>query len=252
VALSGAGTVASPFVADGLSMVISTPAGAVAGDRFLIRPTRDAVNGMSTLITDAGRFAAAAPITASRNTSNTGGGTISAGEVLDPTNAQLRSTVNIQFLTASTYSVNGAGSFAYTAGQPIDLNGWRVTISGAPAVGDQFSVRDNSSGIGDNRNVLALGRSLNTPRLENSTTSVNAATARLAGTVGHFAQQSQVNRDAQQIMQDDSITLRQNAMGVNLDEEAANLIRYQQAYQAAAQLIKVANQMFDAVLAATR
>ena len=253
VSMSGAGTAASPFVADGLSIVVGgPPAAPAAGDRYLIRPTREAVVGLDLLVTDPSRIAAAAPIQASAVGTNTGTGTVTTGTVLDPTNASLRSTTTIQFLSPTTYSVNGSGTFNYTAGQDIDLNGWRIAISGAPATGDRFVVADNSSGIGDNRNALALSDSLATPRLDLGTTSLNAAAARLAGDVGLATQQAQVNRDAQKVMQDDAVAQRQNAMGVNLDEEAANMLRYQQAYQAAAQLIKIANEMFDAIISATR
>ena len=71
---------------------------------------------MSVAVTDASRIAAAAPVRASAATTNTGTGTVTQGEVLDPTNAALQTTVNIQFTSATTYSVNGAGSFTYSAG----------------------------------------------------------------------------------------------------------------------------------------
>jgi flagellar hook-associated protein 1 len=252
VTMTGAGTAGNPFVADGLSIVVSAPGSAVAGDRYLLRPTREAVAGLGVQITNPSRLAMAAPIRASAAAANTGGATVTQGEVLDATDAALRTTTTLQFLTPTTYSINGAGSFAYTSGQPIDVNGWRVAITGSPAVGDQFVVQDNASGVGDNRNALALANSLNSPRLDSATTSLSSAVSALAGSVGLSTQHAQINRDAQKVMLDDAATQRTNAMGVNLDEEAANLIRFQQAYQAAAQLIRVANDMFDAVIAATR
>jgi flagellar hook-associated protein 1 FlgK len=247
---AGTGTSADPLRADGLSMVVSgTPS---TGDRMLVRPTREAVAGFGVLVTDPSRIAAAAPIVASANAANTGSAAVTRGEVLDPTNAQLRSPVALQFLTPTTYSVNGAGSFAYASGQPIDLNGWRVSITGTPAVGDRFAVVDGSTATGDNRNVLAMADALTSPRLDGGTTSIPAGLGRLTSEIGVATQQAQVNRDAQQVLQDESVAQRQNYSGVNLDEEAANLLRYQQAYQAAAQLIRVANEMFQALLDAAR
>ena len=161
VAMTGTGTALDPFLADGLSIVVSGTA--ETGDRFLILPTRGAVDGLRALITDPAEIAAAAPMVAAVATGNVGNATISPGEVLDATNAQLRSPVAIRFLTASTYSVNGAGSFAYTSGSDIDVNGWRVQISGTPVAGDTFSVGDNTSGSGDNRNALRLAEVLNQP-----------------------------------------------------------------------------------------
>jgi flagellar hook-associated protein 1 FlgK len=249
VTLTGTGTVGDPLRADGLAIVVSgTP---LAGDRFVVRPTRSAAAGMDVLISDPGRLAAAAPIRTATNAANTGNGLISAGSVTDATNPALRNTVTIQFLSATTYSVNGAGTFAYTSGAPININGWSAQISGAPAVGDTFTISDNSSGAGDNRNALALVDALRRPVLDGGTTSIDAASSSLVGSIGVATRQVQASRDAQAIVQQEAVDSRDSISGVNLDEEAANLLRYQQAYQAAAQLIRVASTMFDSLLAAT-
>jgi len=249
VPMTGTGTAADPFVADGLEIEVGGAAD--VGDRFLIRPTRGAITDMSVLITDPSKVAAAAPIRAAAVSGNSGSGTISAGEVLDSTNAQLRSPVTIQFLTATTYSINGAGSFAYTGGGNIDVNGWRVQISGAPAAGDSFTVRDNTSGTGDNRNALLLSDALKSNVLNGGTTSLGSAVGEFVGGIGVATRQAQVNRDAQNVVYEESLATKESVSGVNLDEEAANLLKYQQAYQAAAQLIRVADTMFQTLLAAT-
>ena len=249
VPMTGTGTAADPFVADGLEIEVGGAAD--VGDRFLIRPTRGAITDMSVLITDPSKVAAAAPIRATAVSGNSGSGTISAGEVLDSTNAQLRSPVTIQFLTATTYSINGAGSFAYTGGGNIDANGWRVQISGAPAAGDSFTVRDNTSGTGDNRNALLLSDALKSNVLNGGTTSLGSAVGEFVGGIGVATRQAQVNRDAQNVVYEESLATKESVSGVNLDEEAANLLKYQQAYQAAAQLIRVADTMFQTLLAAT-
>jgi flagellar hook-associated protein 1 FlgK len=211
------------------------------GDAFLIRPTRGAIEDMGVLISDPSRVAAAAPIRTAAAVANSGSGTISAGEVLDSSNAQLRAPVTIQFLTANTYSINGAGSFAYTAGGNIDVNGWRVQISGTPGVGDTFAVSDNTSGAGDNRNALLLADALAAPVLNNATTSLGSAVGEFVGGI----------RDAQTVVYQESVAAMDSVSGVNLDEEAANLLKYQQAYQAAAQLIRIADTMFQTLLNAT-
>lgn len=250
VALTGSGASADPLRADGISIVVSgTPA---TGDRFQVRPTAEAIAGFSVLIRDPLRLAAATPIAGVAASANVGDASITPGEVVDPANPQLRTGVTLQFLTASTYSVNGAGSLVYTSGQPIEMNGWRVSIRGTPTAGDSFSVADSSSATGDNRNILAMADALNAPRLDGGTTSVTAGLGRLTSTIGVVTQQAQVSRDAQQVLQDDAVAQRQNFSGVNLDEEAANLLRYQQAYQASAQLIRIANEMFQTLLDAAR
>jgi flagellar hook-associated protein 1 FlgK len=249
VPMTGTGTAADPFVAEGIEIEVGGTAS--TGDTFLIRPTRGAIVDMDVLISDPSRIAAAAPIRTAADTGNSGSGTISAGEVLDSTNAQLRAPVTIEFLSANTYSINGAGSFTYTAGSDIDVNGWRVNISGAPAVGDSFTVSDNTSGTGDNRNALLLADALAAPVLNGGTTSLSSAVGEFVGGIGVATRQAQVNRDAQNVVYEESLAAKEAVSGVNLDEEAANLLKYQQAYQAAAQLIRVADTMFQTLLAAT-
>jgi flagellar hook-associated protein 1 FlgK len=249
VPMTGTGTAADPFVADGLEIEVGGAAD--VGDTFLIRPTRGAVVNMNVLVSDASRIAAAVPIRTGADAGNSGSGSISAGEVLDSTNAQLRTSVTIEFTSANTYSINGAGSFPYAAGDDIDVNGWRVQISGAPAVGDTFTVSDNTSGTGDNRNALLLADALKSPVLNGGTTSLSSAVGEFVGGVGVATRQAQINRDAQSIVYEESLAAKEAVSGVNLDEEAANLLKYQQAYQAAAQLIRVADTMFQTLLAAT-
>ena len=249
VPMTGTGTAADPFVAEGLELEVGGAAD--VGDTFLIRPTRGAIVNMDVLIADPSRIAAAAPIRTGADAGNSGSGAISAGEVLDSTNAQLRAPATIEFTSANTYSINGAGSFTYTAADNIDVNGWRVQISGSPAVGDSFTVSDNTSGTGDNRNALLLADALKAPVLNGGTTSLSSAVGEFVGGVGVATRQAQINRDAQSVVYEESLAAKEAVSGVNLDEEAANLLKYQQAYQAAAQLIRVADTMFQTLLAAT-
>jgi len=250
VSFTGTGTATDPIVADGMSIVVG--AGIATGDQYTIRPTRNALQGIGVAITDASRIAAAAPIRASAVSTNTGSGKVTPGEVLDPTNAALLNTVNIEFTSATTYTVNGAGSFTYTPGSNIDVNGWRVQISGAPSTGDRFTVGSNAGATGDNRNALALADALRAPVLDGGTTSAYAGVEKLTTSVAMSTQTAQVNRDAEAVVHDADIAAQDAVSGVNLDEEAANLLRYQQAYAAAAQIISVANEMFDTLLNAVR
>lgn len=249
VTMTGTGTALDPFVADGLSISVSGTA--TTGDRFLIKPTSAAVASMSVTLTDPSGVAAAAPIVASASTSNSGTGSITSGVVTDASNAQLRSTVTIQFLSASTYTTDGGTTTnTYTAGQTIDLNGWQVKLSGAPATGDTFTVKDNTGGTGDNRNALLLGNILNKDFLSGGTTSVNDLVGRWVADIGVKTNQAQTNLSIQGALYDDNISAQQSVSGVNLDEEAASLVRYQQAYTAAAQVISTANKLFDSLLQA--
>jgi flagellar hook-associated protein 1 FlgK len=246
VALSGSGTSANPLTADGLSIVLSgTPA---AGDQFLIQPTAQAAATISVSLTDPSALAAAGAVQSSASDSNTGTGIISSGTVLDPANPNLLDTTSIKFLTTTTYSVNGAGDYAYTSGGDIDLNGWQVQISGAPAAGDTFTVQSNAAGTGDNSNALASANQQTEGILSNGTISVSGAVSALISGAGAQAQQVNTAQTAQTAVNTQAQTNVQSVTGVNLDQEAANLMQWQQAYQASAQALSVANSLFTSLL----
>lgn len=251
VPMTGTGTAADPFIADGLAFVVS---GAPAtGDRFLIKPTAEAVSGMRVLIDDPAQIAAASPILAAATSGNAGNATISSGEVFDVTHPQLRAPVTIQFTSATTYTISGDPAiYTYTPGEDIEKNGWRVQISGSPAAGDSFTVSENLTGAGDNRNALKLADIMSQPVLNGGAASLRAGVGQFVSRIGVQTNQAQVTRDAQKIVADEAAGALQSVAGVNLDEEAANLIRYQQAYLAMSQLIRVADTIFQSVLDATR
>ena len=250
VALTGTGTAADPFQAEGLAIVVGgTP---VTGDSYKLQPTAGAISGLQVLVTDATKVAAAAPIRSSVAFGNKGGVTISAGEVLDATAPQLRGTVNIAFTSSNTYTLNGTGSYTLPASGIIAANGWMVQLSGTPAAGDGFVVQSNTGGTGDNRNALEIARMLDTGVLTGGTESLTGAVSRMVGAVGVATNQAQNGRDTQKLILEDTTSARDGVQGVNLDEEAANMMRFQQAYQATAQVIKATQTLFDTLLQATR
>jgi flagellar hook-associated protein 1 len=250
VPLTGAGTSASPFQADGLSIVVSGTA--TAGDKFLIQPTAGATSGLNVLLTDPAQIAAGSPITAAAGATNTGTATIAGGTVVNPANAQLKTPATIQFLSATTYSINGTGAYTYASGQPITANGWQVTVSGAPATGDQFTVGYTIANTGDNSNALKLAAVFNQPALNGGKDSVNATLSGFIGNLGTVTKQAQNDSAAQQAVNTSATQSLSNVSGVNLDEEAAHLLQFQQAYQAAAQLIGISSTLFNSMLQAVK
>ena len=255
VPLSGAGTALSPFTADGLSIVVGGGA-PQAGDRFLVQPTASAVSGLSVAITQPEKVAAAAQLLTSAGSANTGSGTIDAGTV-PSTAAWVRGSYTLTFTAANAWKVTDSTGAtvttgAYTAGQPIAFNGVQVTVSGAPATGDSFAIKDNAGGTGDNRNALAMASLLAKPWLNNGTASLGDTVGRLIGDIGVQTSQVQSGRDAQKVVLQDASAAYSNLSGVNLDEEAANLVKFQQAYQAAAKVIAISNSLFQTLLDATK
>jgi len=253
VALSGNGTAASPFTAAGLSIVVG--AGAQAGDSYLIQPTSGAVAGMQVLMTDPSQLAAAAPLLTTAGSANTGSATIDQGTVATD-GTWVRGNYMLSFTSPAAYQItNAAGAVvqagAYTSGSPINFNGIQVAVAGAPASGDSFSIDDNASGTGDNRNLTAMSGLLD-QALIGGTTSINSAASELVTSIGIQTSQSQSGATAQQSVLTDATNAQQSVSGVNLDEEAANLVQYQQAYQAAAQVINVSSTLFKSLLNAVQ
>src|SRR5690606_5534534 len=161
--------------------------------------------------------------------------------------------------TGSTISIGGSGEAAVFGGSATENAGavavpgdpiYTFNISGNPASGDQFSVAYNANGSSDNRNALALGALQRADTIGRG--SFEDAYGQLVADVGTRAAQLQISRDAGESLLTQAQATRDAISGVNLDEEAANLIMFQQAYNASAQIIQVARSLFDTLLAAFR
>jgi len=172
--------------------------------------------------------------------------------VVDPTNANLLTTATIQFLTPTTYSINGGAAQPYTPGANITQSGWQVQISGNPVLGDTFTVQKNAGGTGDNRNALLAANQQSQPVLEGGTVSINGAVGGLITGIGSQAQQINTAQAAQTAVNTQAVNNQQSISGVNLDEEAANLLKWQEAYQASAKALQIGSSLFQSLLTAVQ
>lgn len=250
VSWTGSGTVADPFVAAGLRITVSgVPANQ---DRFLIVPTEHAAGDLAVAITDPSRLAVASAVMGDSATTNRGSGRIDTLHVMDAGDPSLRSPVTIEFVSANSYTLDGSGPFAYVEGAAIDFNGWRLKLSGQPSIGDTFRVVPTPPGSGDNRNAQALAGLRTRGVLDGGNQSLSEGYSNLVVRTGVHAQQATQRFEAQSALSAQARADRDRTSGVNLDEEAANLVRFQQAYQAAAQAIAVADSVFQSLLAAVR
>ncbi len=249
VALSGTGTVADPFKAAGLSLVVGGSAG--AGDSFRVQPSRNAADSFSVAITDPDKVAAAAPFTVTAAVANTGTASSSVS-ISDGSNPNLFNASSIVFSSPTSYSIDGGAAQTFTPGQPIVHNGWSMQLSGAPRAGDSFSLQGNSNAQGDNSNALMLGKVANLGVLDGGVTSTGRAYSQLVTQVGSAGSLAKDDLTTQTAVYSQAMSSQQSVSGVNLDEEAANLVRFQQAYQASAQVISTANSIFGALLSAVR
>ena len=191
-------------------------------------------------------------------TANIGAGAISPAIVSQP-DPNLRDPVTITFNSPPiTFNVTGAATGSpvttvpYVSGQPISFNGWTVKVTGTPAAGDVFKVGANTNGVSDNRNALLLTQLQTQHTLDNGTATYQDAYGQLVAKVGTQTRQAEITSNAQEVLKNQAIESRDSLSGVNLDEEAADLVRLQQAYQAAAQVISVSDTLFQALLGAVR
>lgn len=230
-----------------------------AGDTFLIQPTRSGSIDLRTVLTDPRMLAMAMPVATSATLSNTGTGAISAGTVTSTTGLPLAGNITLTFdATNNVFNVTGgpggtlafnpstdSGGVSYTlAGQ----GGFTFQMSGTPRNGDTFVIKANASGQGDNRNLLALAALQDKKTLAGGATGFQGAYAQMVAEVGAKAREVKVNQTAQGVLLSRVTESQQSLSGVNLDEEAANLLRYQQAYQAAGKMIELASRLFDTLL----
>jgi flagellar hook-associated protein 1 FlgK len=267
VTVTGAGTLASPLSFAGLSLVVG---GAPAnGDSFLVEPTAAAGSNLRVALSNPAGVAAASPLASAAAIANTG--TASLGAPATPLigDPSLLMPATIRFLSPTTYTVttqtspstsvtsavqtlagNGVITAPAVAGVVGSGGGWSVTLSGAAAAGDSFSVAPN--GAGDNGNALAMAALQNQGVLSGGTVGLATAYATLVGQVGTQTQQATSAQSAQQAVVSQAQQTVSNISGVNLDEEAAHMLQWQQAYAAAAKVVSTADGMFQTLIAAIR
>ena len=253
-----------------------TPAAASSvGDSFLIQPTRYAAGNFGVTLSDTRMIAAAAPITAAISKGNLGSATITAPVVSSTADLASFGTAAVPLkLTYAAGSLTGfpaslpvtytplngspialaapVASVPYTSGMTISVGGVSFSMSGAVQDNDSFTVGPNTGGVSDSRNAVLLGKLQTTKALLSAngqpSATYQSVYSQLVSTIGNKAREVSVNRDAQQSLVDQATSAQQSVAGVNLDEEAANLIRYQQAYQAAGKVMSIASKLFEQVL----
>ena len=238
-----------PQVVDGLTVSLGsgTPA---AGDKFLLRAASSYVSGVTSMLTNPSRLATALPVTTVPGSANTGDLSAS-GLDISAIGANTSQPVSISFTGTGTFNVTGTGTgnptgLTYSPGMTLSYNGWSLKLSGAPKAGDTMQIVATVNPAGDNRNARAMQSLGDASNVDGA--KVIDRYADLVGEVGTRAQSAKATGDMSQRLFDDAESARTSVSGVNLDEEAARMLEYQQAYQAAAKVIATANQMFQSLL----
>lgn len=259
-------SVAAGDVVDGMRIDVGVPAPAL-GESFLLQPLARTANDMKRLLDDPRGIAAASPVTTTVSPANTGTATVASLTVVDSAiDPELTATFSFTSGTGdytwelrdrTTNALSSAGNGTWTAGTAIALNGFELKLNGVPANGDTLSVSKTLFPAKNNGNALAMvalrdealvGRALDgSGQLSGGSTMTEAYAAAMAD-VGVRVQSASTSADISAKVAATAEQERSGKAGVNLDEEAARLLQFQQSYQAAAKVLQVAQQIFDTLL----
>jgi flagellar hook-associated protein 1 FlgK len=252
---------------EGFAVALTSGTSIAVGDSFLLSPVRDASRDMGVALSDTNKIAAASPLLASRAATNAGNVAFASDGLLSSSGSLPASAISFTFnsatneFTASPAAATtpAAATIAYDPATDsgtqyqVTLAGvgdYQFTVTGTPANGDVISVGINNGGSGDNRNMLAMIGLQEQKLIGNSSANYQEAYSELVSEVGVKTRRAEFSRDANQILYERTVSSQQEVSGVNLDEEAADLIRFQQAYQAVARIITTADDLFQTLLGA--
>ncbi|WP_114325254.1 flagellar hook-associated protein FlgK [Candidatus Colwellia aromaticivorans] len=252
----------------------------VAGDTFTIIPTKNSAALMQTTLTDGNAIAASSAVNVTPSTHNVSDGKVTISGVSDPVAARNYTqginsglTVDVYESAANTFSYRvynsatpppaatiATGSYPAGGSAVVDLPpgtpAFQIEISG-DLVGSGTNAREtftigDAFGVGNGNNAVAMTKTqeqgVTNGNKETFSQSIGISTSK----VGSKASNAELVADTAQALFTQAFNRNQSTSGVNLDEEAANLLKFQQAYQAASQIISTANTIFDTILAAVR
>jgi flagellar hook-associated protein 1 FlgK len=257
-----------PITFDGVTLGAASGT-AQAGDSFMVQPTRTGARDLNVVTLDPAKVAAASPVITGNTSGNKGTGALGTATVdASYPGTPLAGTVTLNY-DAATGSFSGfpatsavtvtladgtSTSYAagaavpYTAGAKMSFDGVTVSMTGAPAQGDTFTIGKNSSGVSDGSNALLLGALQRKNTMAGGTATFNGAYSQLVSDVGNRAMAVKVAGTTQDSVTSQIKASQQSISGVNQDEETANLLMFQQMYQANAKVIQTASTIFDAIL----
>ena len=260
----------------------------ITGDKFSIVPTKNSAALMKTTLTDGNAIAASSAVGVSPSTTNVSDGKVEIVNVIDPEAARAFSLppsntgllVDVYESAPGTFSyriydgdpltppptppsvVGAIASGTFTAGSsavvglPVGTPAFEIEISGQPTgqgvlAPEKFNIND-AFGVGNNGNAVNMAKTQELGVTNGGNETFNKSLAVTTSVVGSKASNANLTADTAQALFTQAYNRNQATSGVNLDEEAANLLKYQQAYQAASQVISTANTIFDTILSAVR
>lgn len=247
---------AGQVVIDGMTITVNDLSQLANNDHYTLTPTRGAARDFALEIKDAYEIALASPVKTTASLNNTGQGQIILGPVLNT--ASVNKQFRIDFISDTQYNLvnvtdsTTAGPFAFVPNTnnviqiPDGITpSYSVVLSGIPKSGDQFTTDYNTGGFGDNRNGLILGNIQQNKIFSNGSETLFDRYGSLLAEVGGRTNQAKTSFESADILHKQALDFQDSKSGVNLDEEGANLLVFQQAYQAAGKLMEISNQIMN-------
>ncbi|HDO8004312.1 flagellar hook-associated protein FlgK [Legionella pneumophila serogroup 1] len=247
---------AGQVVIDGMTITVNDLSQLANNDHYTLTPTRGAARDFALEIKDAYEIALASPVKTTASLNNTGQGQIILGPVLNT--ASVNKQFRIDFISDTQYNLvnvtdsTTAGPFAFVPNTNNVIQipdgvtpSYSVVLSGIPKSGDQFTTDYNTGGFGDNRNGLILGNIQQNKIFSNGSETLFDRYGSLLAEVGGRTNQAKTSFESADILHKQALDFQDSKSGVNLDEEGANLLVFQQAYQAAGKLMEISNQIMN-------
>lgn len=263
---------------DGFSISKQDVGNIAQGDTFTVIPTRTGSSNIAVSMSDSNDLAFATPVSGTTTTSNYGSGTITAPalttDLSNSDGAALKASIQASLPVKLVFGAASGGTQGYTVydasgnslsvgsiipGQENNLSltigspsfSFTTTVNGSPGSGDSFTFSFNESGAADNRNaqnIVSLQTAKTVGKNAGGGMSITGAYSSLTETVGAKTNQADLDAKATSAVLTQATNSRDSLSGVNLDEEAANLVKFQQYYTASSQIIKAAQQTFDTLI----
>ena len=271
---------------EGFTLTLQSGGSIQDGDSFMIRPARSAANRFHLLLRNTTDIAAASLVRSEAAIENQGEGEILPPRILDTPlsgggsglpetvlnlpGRSLPPQLEVVFNGATSFDIvdvsdpaapvvlQGAVPYDAGTGAQVRVNlpdmefAYAAELRGTPMAGDRFRIQFNKDATGDNGNALDMALLQNAALLLDGSATFGEAYSQLVSRVGSKTHELDINLEAQKVLLDNSIAERESVAGVNLDEEAANLVRFQNIYNANAQVVATAGELFDTFLASLR
>lgn len=244
-----------PVTFDGLTLT-NTGGSAAPGDSFYLKPFSTAASNLTTQFSTPTGLAMASPVVGSMGTGNLG--SLQLTSLTAGSNPPVNVPVTLTFTSPTSYTRSDTGStaYTYTPGQAIQSgdtpNSWTLTLNGAPMANDTFSVQSIKDPTLNLNLTLNGGNATNMANLANQVTfdggAMSDGYASMIGQIGVLAQSATYSAQVSSSIATTATSNVTSVSGVNLDEEASKLMQYQQAYQASAKMIQVAQTIFTSLI----